>query len=467
MNRTKIISFIAILVLSVSFFIGCNITDNASTEPVIGNSSGNILNRGIAAKHGEWVYFSSGEAIYREKPDGSERTRIINAPSLNLNVADDWIYYSGGNIGQISKVKTDGTGETLLYEPTLIYEYVPFMNVVGDWLYFITESYGVRNTAVLNRMKTDGSEKTVIDNNTGFINVAGDWIYYANMSENNKIYKMKTDGTEKIKLSDESANGLIVYEEWIYYKSLKDHKSYKLKTDGTGKVKLNDDISSIVNISDGWIFYTNASDKDRLYKAKLDGTEKIKIHDEEIISPSIAGDWIYFYNYDGDFYYYDYGTDIGNVYKIKTDGTGRSVTVSVPDNIEGQEVTLSNFATYANALVGEYDKPYDYFYEDDIYPIKISSIKSLKELNGETNVIVLGFEGNANHVLQYCSFFDEDGKRIPSVGGSIVSDDTISFSSDDLNLAESGKYIVFNRLAPDKNNGKWIVVFEVPPLTEQ
>ena len=86
------------------------------------------------------------------------------------------------------------------------------------------------------------------------------------------------------------------------------------------------------------------------------------------------------------------------VYKIKTDGTGRSVTVSGAENIEDQILTLSTLAENLNALIGEFDKTYIYNSEGGTDSIKISSITTQKEFQGETNLIVIEYVGNHENV---------------------------------------------------------------------
>lgn len=467
MNRIKIISLVAIIVMVASFIFGCSTSNNSPTTPEMGNSSGNIHNMGIAAKQGDWVYFNSGEALYKEKSDGSERTLILNAHTTSINVANDWIYYVDVNDGgKILKSKTDGTGSTILNEPTAEFGSALNIHVVGEWIYFLTGFNEVSDFPILNKMKTDGTEKTVIGNNAWSINVVGDWIYYTDTSDGWKVYKMKTDGTGITELSKESAKDMNVYEEWIYYVDNRDYKIYKMKIDGTGVVKLSDDRASTLNVSDGWIFYTT-DNEEILYKMKLDGTGKIKIDDTSLF-PNIVGDWIYYNNYGENDYYYNYGTDNGSVYKIKTDGTGKSVTVSASEHVEDQSLTVSTFAKYADALVGEFDKTYDctYLFGTRDYKMKIISFKALKELDGQTNVIVMDIEGSARLAAEVLTFFDKDGKRLPRTLGHIINWNTIAFSRNDINLVESVKYIVLTELDPEKNNGKSIAVFEAPTSTE-
>jgi hypothetical protein len=431
----------------------------------MGNSCGNLNNGGIAAKQGDWVYFNPGKAIYKEKSDGSERALIIDADASYINVAGDWIYYSrSDDDSRLFKVRTDGTEETILYETMSGDEYVDSLHLVGDWIYFLTGLREEQGPVKIHKIKTDGTGETVISRDSALsMNFVEDWIYYGNGSDGWKIYKMKTDGTAKALVSEESSISMAVYEGWIYYISEHDHRIYKLKLDGTEKVKLSDEGAVALNVSDGWIFYSNARDKNRLYKMKVDGTDKIKIHDDTTFYINIVDDWIYYAPLDKDFYYYEYRTGDGAMFKIKTDGTDRRVTVSDLENIEDKEVTLSIFAEYADALIGEYGKTYECSsHEYGSYTFKIDSFGIQKELADEENLIMMKYEGNGSYALPSIFFFDKDGKWLDITRGFIVSQDTIAFSGYQFNLMDVGKYLVFRDLDPGKNNGKRTVIFEIP-----
>ncbi len=63
-----------------------------------GNSSGNIVNGGIAAHQGFWVYYSNvGRGIFRAKPDGSDSKILCEDSAWFINVIGNWIYYSNAS----------------------------------------------------------------------------------------------------------------------------------------------------------------------------------------------------------------------------------------------------------------------------------------------------------------------------------------------------------------------------------
>ncbi|SHH14536.1 Copper amine oxidase N-terminal domain-containing protein [Thermosyntropha lipolytica DSM 11003] len=218
-----------------------------------GNTSGNIINYGLAAREGDWIYYGSFEGIKRMKANDPQSSQVIIEGLFMMsyiNVINNCIYYTGDGI---YKANADGTGIT--------------------------------------KLSSD---------NAGNLMVAGDWVYYINQ-EDGKIYKMKTDGSSKIKLTDEECVGFAVDNGWIYYLVRPDTEDYieggflyKVRVDGTQRQRLNTgDICKEINVADGWIYYINASD-DKIYRIGIDGKNKAKFLDIPCMSINISGSTLYY-----------------------------------------------------------------------------------------------------------------------------------------------------------------------------
>lgn len=276
---------------TVSIFGAIPTSNNFSNQK--GNSSGNIVNGGLAAAQGFWVYYSNmgnGFSLSKIKFDESEKQLISSDNTWFINVVGYWIYYSNGSDGEkLYKLNIDGTGKTKLNDDKSW-----DINVVDDWIYYSNESDGYK----IYKIKTDGSCRIKLNNDKSYkINVEGDWIYYCNKSNKGRIYKIHTDGSNKSKLNDEDSDFLNVTNNWIYYSNNSDnYKLYKMRTDGSGKVKLSEDISKNINVANGWIYYSNKSDGGKLYRIGLNGESKTKINDDNTDYISAVGDWVYYCN---------------------------------------------------------------------------------------------------------------------------------------------------------------------------
>lgn len=283
------------------------------TENTMGNTCGNIINKGLTADYNGYIYYSNISdkyKLYSMKKDGSDKKKISDDSCSYINVIGDWIFYrNDDDWGKIYRIKTDGTMRTCLNKDDST-----FVTVVGDFIYYCNSSNGNQIT----RIKNDGSNRGIICNDSaeyinvynGWIyysnasqkyslckvtvngrkkrtiskdrclslNIAGDWIYYRNGSKEGKLCKIKINGKSNIILDTTDANCINVCGDWIYYKSANekyyDSGLYKIKTNGTCKKNICNGLSEGINISSNWIFYINNSDKNELYKVRTDGTMK-------------------------------------------------------------------------------------------------------------------------------------------------------------------------------------------------
>lgn len=272
----------------------------------IGNSVGNILNGGIAAIEGDWIYSINFDAIYKSKIDGTHKTKIIDVSAEYINVVGDWIYYvNTGDKRSIYKIKIDGTGKTKLTENSGAY-----VHVVNGWIYYIDyhfESLGIY------KVKTDGTSLTkIVDGYSWELKVADGWIYFGKEDGSGvKMHKMKVDGTNLQEIATEIHTYTNVVGDWIYYSE--GQNIYKMNTNGQNKTIVANVYAGRLNVSGDWIYFRNNNDNQTIYKVKTDGSNLSKVGDDVgAYEINVVGDWIY----------YKKGVAEGtHLYRIKTDGT--------------------------------------------------------------------------------------------------------------------------------------------------
>lgn len=91
----------------------------------------------------------------------------------------------------------------------------------------------------------------------------------------------------------------------------------------------------IAAIQGDWIYYTDTLEMSGLFKIRTDGSGKTKITDDIVAGINVLGDWIYYANI----------TDDGTLYKIKMDGTARTKLNSdwaSEENIVGDWIYYTN-----------------------------------------------------------------------------------------------------------------------------
>jgi RNA polymerase sigma-70 factor (ECF subfamily) len=110
--------------------------------------------------HGERIYFTAGEdsGMYGMNPDGSDEQKLYDWASP-VNAAGDWIYFFEGErywmgSGNLYRIRTDGTEATMLltqgFQDTV---QISRVNIVNDYVYY------VQGDSVLMRMNLDGTER--------------------------------------------------------------------------------------------------------------------------------------------------------------------------------------------------------------------------------------------------------------------------------------------------------------------
>ena len=296
----------------------------------VGNTTGNTLNRGLAATQGDWIYYSD-KGIYKEKFDGKNRTKICEDEAWFLNVVGQWIYFVDiSDAYSLYKVKIDGTQKTKMNS-----EITGGLNVIGDWIYYIETqriqtSSGLEDFTNIWKMKTDGTNKIKIYDNTktraGYIIGTLSNLYatpnvlYFNLhqyeGEDNGIYKMDTNGIKMSLLNGECCVYTNYGDNWIYYRQFGNFDIYKMKYDGSERIQLSKtknikiDANFSMNEIGDWIYFC----ENGLYKMKTDGTGRVKISEDDSEQINVAGDWIYFVD----------KLNSDRLYKIKTDGSVRS-----------------------------------------------------------------------------------------------------------------------------------------------
>lgn len=181
-----------------------------------------------------------------------------------MSIAGDWIYYidftsyagtsldyAKGKGGYICKMKTDGTGKTVLVK-----EMCNQMTVVDDVIYynyvFSRDGFNTDFCYKLYSVKTDGTGKKALQKDD--LKNDADYVIY-----NGKLYyislQYKYKGTVKVLISDEDYYGIHCYD----LKSAKDFQVSEYST-------------KAVTVAGGRLYYSGGKTAPALMSTNLDGT---------------------------------------------------------------------------------------------------------------------------------------------------------------------------------------------------
>jgi len=315
---TLAIALAAIVIIAFSAFFLVQGTGSPEIIPTselevsaAGNTPGNIVNGGLAASQGDWIYYRSndGGKIYRVNHDGTMLEKVNDDDSWYINIANDWVYYRTWDGGRkIYRIRTDGSNREMISAANAWY-----ISVVDDWIYYRDQDDNDKTY----RISLDGKRQDLIsDQWAGWKNILGNWIFYINRNDDNTIYRTKIDGTENQKINNTNADWLVTSDSWLYFRNLEDEgKIYRIRNDGGEKKKISDNQAIYLNTYDGWLYYSNLSDNSKIYRIRTDGKDEQKINEDSSSFLNIVNGWIYYRNW----------SDGGKVYKIKTDGSNRRI----------------------------------------------------------------------------------------------------------------------------------------------
>lgn len=393
----------------------------------MGNTSGNIMNRGIAAENEDKVLYSDSTTLYvadksvaKQLEDAqfvsdesaASLTKVLDKVGNNgngsiesINVMDNWIYYIKN--GDIWKVKANGTGKSKVYgdnqkiERMLVYK----NQVIFDVFDNETSNY------ILYRMDLKSKKKEEIDTHVSNFYVDNGQLYWGNMinrypSTNysrDNLYKIDLDkGTEAQKVAEARImDNVQVDGDWIYFTN--GPELTQMNFSGEDRLDLTDTINenfeeiALPNLTEDAIYFTKGQ---LLYR--MDKNDKIPIAQNSVP--------VYAYNIvNNQIYYWGFSEGHYNLHIVPI----RDIETLIAE--QGQAGTLKGSGTEMN---GEYyTETYDQeaeqalenevlkFYDKIAQSKKVISIKDLEnkltEIGGGEYTLLQNHIVGATHKLLY------------------------------------------------------------------
>lgn len=333
-------------ILCLSAAIGISIINQAKSR---GNTTTNFSNFGIAAEADGWLYTidpsGSEPALYKMRMDESKTVKLYSGRCSSINASCGWVYFITGDTGiggDLMKVYSTG-GEAL----TLKRE-VSKALAVGYWIYCQNGT-----ASGISKIRIDGTEDTLLaDGNYTLLDVRDEWIYYLQYESGyttQSLYKMRYDGSNKQLIMGGLYNP-IIDGEWIYQCKHEEGRYIeftpveKIKIDGSERVTLTEQGGSKLMLDGQWLYYTT---EDSIWRMKKDGSENAKIRGEPYLFMNITQDWLIYRSAK------EYTGLLGGSYqllKMRKDGSEASFLWDAPNSVEVFESTLmTQTATAGNS----------------------------------------------------------------------------------------------------------------------
>lgn len=277
---------------------------NESTKNIIGNSSSNIINSGFVTQQDNYMYYcnqnNDSPAIYRERLDGTNKTKLTDFFGSSLNVIEDYLYYINfDDNNKIYRTKIDGSQtdvvETSSYAHIMIYNKELYARRSGD------------KKHILLKMDLDGNnEKVICDELLDIFTISEDIIICSTSFKNqnyvnSNVLLLNLDGSliKDIPISAIKILGKVNNE--LYFID---------KEDNICK-KINIETNEIVSVSGKNNIKTGNLNEDLLYLSDY-SNQKIYIYNMDTNSYNpfeISGDtnviniidhWLYYWQYTGE-----------------------------------------------------------------------------------------------------------------------------------------------------------------------
>lgn len=323
-NRLRGIIVTVIILLIIALGIGAYIIVNRE-EPIpadaIGNTSGNLNNRGLFCESDGYIYFSNSydqRKLYKMKADGSELECIADVPVEFINVygdkvffyqtpgADNQVFGLGGLYGICS---TDTKGKSgmnnidktvcnslLLYGPNLYYQryedgelYLYKADPKTKERILLSNRRVFASTPFNGKLMTynedigyylslfnlDSGQFELYDQNVRAYNVIveGSYIYYMDIDDSYRIYRMYIPTYETERLTDDIVDRFNVYGDNIFYqKNSETEPALKhMKTDGSNPSVIAEGNYTNINCTSEYTYFYTFGDSAAIYRVPTNG----------------------------------------------------------------------------------------------------------------------------------------------------------------------------------------------------
>lgn len=272
-KKKSSLALIILILISITLFLYAIVWINAflnrtqfNPENVLGNSPGNLINKGLFCEYKDKIYFSNpydNNSLYVMNPDGSNATLLNPDQANGINVYGSYIFYVRDN-----KEKTSNFS---------------FLNI---------------NTNSLCRTTLNGKKLKILDEDPSkFPSLIGNYIYYQHSDDTNapSFYRVKIDGANAERLLKDPVNPSGITKNGLYFSNTMENLFIQ-RFDPITKISstVHSGDSSFVIPDDTYIYFINCEENYTLYRYDLVTNETEQITTERIDCYNISGDYIYY-----------------------------------------------------------------------------------------------------------------------------------------------------------------------------
>ncbi|MBQ3105640.1 MAG: DUF5050 domain-containing protein [Lachnospiraceae bacterium] len=295
------ILFVAFLLFS--FFFSGRIPENPTGT--LGNTPGNLINKGLFCENDGKVYFANAYddySLYSMNPDGTQAKKLTKTGANYINAAGDYLYYyqthstenfALGFIRQpygVFRCKKNGNDITCLTRDAS-----GIIQLVDNALYY--QHYTTQQGVYLDRLALDkSSETTIMEAMISPASVQNGVLYYNETRENHHLYAYDMASGSSTLLWEHDLWNPIIHGEYIYFMDL--DSEYELHryhpVTGDHQVLTTDRVDTF-NVYGNKIYYQkNDPDNPALIRMNLDGSGQETVAPGNYENLNMTSQYVYF-----------------------------------------------------------------------------------------------------------------------------------------------------------------------------
>lgn len=326
-----IIIFVIVILLIVSGVALYTILNRPQTIPAdaIGNTSGNINNRGLFCESDGYVYFSNSydqRKLYKMNLDGTGAKCISDVPVEFINVygnqiffyqtpgADDQVFGLGGLYG-VCSTDTNGTSGMHNIDKTIVNSLILY----GPDLYY--QHYDKAEGLRLYKADPVSKEKTEISDKRVFVSTPYNGKFMTYNEDNGYFLSLFNPASGQMELFDQEARAynVILEGQYVYYMNIDDsYKIYRMNIGNYEKEKLCDYTVDLFNVYGDNVFFqrsASSGETPALMHMKTNGGSPSVVAEGNYTNINCTSTYTYFYGYG----------DAAQIYRVPTSGGSAEV----------------------------------------------------------------------------------------------------------------------------------------------
>lgn len=268
MQKKSATIIVIIILLLIGTLVGAQLLTTVPDNPIgtVGNSAGNLNNRGLFCEDGDMIYFSNpydNDYLYSMKSNGSDKRLLLDIPVEYINSGGDYLYF-------YKKKSSDNAA-----------------------FGFIGNSNGIYQFKKSGKKAADCLDRTA----SGIVSLIDSYVYYQHYDNNEGItlYRVKINSVQKEQISKSEINPACVVGGNIYYPDT--DNAFYLSVFNSNTLtfgQLNSERVYNPVYENGCLYYMNIPDNYFLYRYNLSDRTNQKLTSDRVDVFNVYGNYIYY-----------------------------------------------------------------------------------------------------------------------------------------------------------------------------